>query len=227
MLTSSDFVRQQEGRSADILAVRAALKVGKTFTLQDAKAQREARELKELEDRKRMPPPPAIPRPRESKAGNLPRERPAVGQSQKDGSDGFGSQFQQMKKTVHRAEGESRKAYKKRVHASMRSVKKGGKPIAQTYGPAAFKRDADAAGIVKDEASAATAKAEPAAKAKAGRTTDTRRVMLRMEPARGPGGFAAKVALKSREKAEEQRRARLWDSLDDGVPEREAEVYPW
>ena len=72
-----------------------------------------------------------------------------------------------------------------------------------------------------------TAKAKPAAKAKAGRTTDTRRVMLRMEPARGPGGFAAKVALKSREKAEEQRRARLWDSLDDGVPEREPEVYPW
>ena len=121
-------------------------------------------------------------------------------------------------------------------------MKKGGKPIAKTHGPAAagskplpqppkrdasVRRDGDAVGTVKEEASAGAAKTEPAAKAKSGRTTDTRRVMLRLSPARGPGGFAAKVALKSREKAEEQRRARLWDSLDDGVPEREAEVYPW
>ena len=225
-----DLVRQQEGRSADILAVRAALKEGKTLTLVDAKAQREARELRDQEDRRRMPPPPAIPRPRDSKAGNLPRERPAIGQSQDGGSEGFGSQFQEMKKSVARFEGESRKDYKKRVHASMRSVKKGGKPLTSSPAQAAVapkprpqpkKRDAPESAGVKEE------HASPAAKAKSGRKTDTRRVELRLEPARGPGGFAKKVALKSREKAEEQRRARLWASLDDGVPEMESDAYPW
>ena len=230
------------GRSADILAVRAALKEGKTLTLMEAKAQREARELKELVDAKRMPPPSVVPRPRDSKAGNLPRERPAIGRSQKGGSDGFGSQFQEMKKAVPRVEGESRKAYKKRVHASIRSAKKGGKPISATVAmpkrqPQPPKRPSPASEVAdagvsakrepQGEPSSSVAKSSSAAKAKSGRTPDARRVMLRLSPARGPGGFAAKVALKSREKAEEQRRARLWGALDDEVPEREAEVYPW
>ena len=128
-LVGRDLIRQQEGRSADILAVRAALKEGKTLTLTDAKAQREARELREQEDRRRMPPPPVIPRPRDSKAGNLPRERPAIGQSQAASSENFGTQFQDMKKQLVQGDGESRKDFKKRIHASLRAVKKGGEPI--------------------------------------------------------------------------------------------------
>ena len=67
--------------------------------------------------------------PRESKAGNLPRERPAIGSSQAESSENFGSQFQAMKNQLIQGDGESRKDFKKRIHASIRAVKKGGQPI--------------------------------------------------------------------------------------------------
>ena len=211
--TLEEILAEKEPRASGNLAVRDVKKEGKDLAGHTS-------------------PPDSGPHPRESKAGNLPRERPAIGQSQDGGSEGFGSQFQEMKKSVTRLEGESRKAYKKRVHASMRSVKKGGKPLTSSPARAAVapkprpqpkKRDVPETAGVEEEHTT------PAAKAKSGRKTDTRRVMLRMEPARGPGGFAKKVALKSREKAEAQRRARLWASLDedDGVPEMEPDAYPW
>ena len=74
-------------------------------------------------------PPDSGPHPRESKAGNLPRERPAIGQSQAASSENFGTQFQEMKKQLVQGDGESRKDFKKRIHASLRAVKKGGEPI--------------------------------------------------------------------------------------------------
>ena len=74
-------------------------------------------------------PPSSGPHPRESKAGNLPRERPAIGQSQAASSENFGTQFQDMKKQLVQGDGESRKDFKKRIHASLRAVKKGGEPI--------------------------------------------------------------------------------------------------
>ena len=74
-------------------------------------------------------PPSSGPHPRESKAGNLPRERPAIGQSQAASSENFGAQFHEMKKQLVQGDGESRKDFKKRIHASLRAVKKGGQPI--------------------------------------------------------------------------------------------------
>ena len=130
------YANEQAGRSADILAVRAALAAGKTLTLQQAR--------KEREDREKMPPPSVppkqespTPRPvmvgarkvsfskvetvgdakeqvfRPSKFGSPDPGRPEIGEE-----GNFGGQFQDMKKKVTRMEGESRKAYKARVHAS-------------------------------------------------------------------------------------------------------------
>ena len=124
------YANEQAGRSADILAVRAALAVGKTLTLQQAR--------KDREDREKMPPPSVPPKrviPADapppagrrvafkpdaaddggeevfvpSKFGNRDPARPEIGE---DGN--FGDQFQDMKQKVPRMEGESRKAYKKR-----------------------------------------------------------------------------------------------------------------
>ena len=54
------YANEQAGRSADILAVRAALAVGKTLTLQQAR--------KDREDREKMPPPLSVPPKRETPA---------------------------------------------------------------------------------------------------------------------------------------------------------------
>ena len=241
------------GRSADILAVRAAMKEGKVLTLADARAQR-------IRDAARMPPPAPILGPRVSKAGNLPRERPAIGSPQVMSSETFGSQFQSMKKQVPQLDGESRKDYKKRIHQSIRAVKKGGKPVVTPVpktsvppkaAPKAAKSPYTPPPPVKRPAAASDAEGPSREElreigkvdvpkggvlkagfvkeaAQAARKPDSRRVMLRMSPARGPPGFAAKVALKSREKADEQRRARLWEAAEDrGIPARDPEVYPW
>ena len=83
------------------------------------------------------PPPDSEPHPRESKAGNLPPERPAIGSSQAESSENFGSQFQAMKSQLIQGDGESRKDFKKRIHASIRAVKKGGQPITTEEQPRA------------------------------------------------------------------------------------------
>jgi len=235
------------GRSADILAVRAALKDGKVLKLADARAQR-------LRDEALMPPPAPVLGPRGSKAGNLPRERPAIGSPPVDSSETFGTQFQAMKKQLPQQQGESRKDYKKRIHKSLRAVKKGGKPVLSKekakaapnpYTPPHPKKKTAAASVEpgeegptreelreggpRDVPKGGVAKAGFLEKAAhAARKPDARRVMLQLSPARGPHGFAAKVALKSREKAEEQRRARLWEATEDrDYPPRDPEVYPW
>ena len=95
---AADHRDEMLGRSADVLAVRAALKEGKVLTLADARAQR-------IRDAARMPPPAPVLRPRVSKAGNLPRERPAIGSPQVVGSESFGSQFQLMKSQVPQQDG--------------------------------------------------------------------------------------------------------------------------
>ena len=140
------YANEQSGRSADILAVRAALADGKTLTLQQAR--------KDREDREKMPPPPSVPPKRviptdappaadrrvtfklggaddsgeevfvPSKFGNRDPARPEIGEE-----GNFGGQFQDMKQKVPRLEGESRKAYKTRVHASIRALNKGEKPV--------------------------------------------------------------------------------------------------
>ena len=75
------------------------------------------------------------PHPRESKAGNLPVERPAIGSSQAESSENFGTQFRAMKSQLIQGDGESRKDFKKRIQASIRAVKKGGEPISTEEQP--------------------------------------------------------------------------------------------
>jgi len=108
--TLEEILAEKEPRASGNLAVRDVKKEGKDLAGHTS-------------------PPDSGPHPRESKAGNLPRERPAIGQSQAASSENFGTQFQDMKKQLVQGDGESRKDFKKRVHASLRAVKKGGEPI--------------------------------------------------------------------------------------------------
>ena len=138
-----------------------------------------------------------------SKFGNPSPARPEIG-----GEENFGGKFQDMKKQVARMPGESRKDYKKRVHASIRSVNKGGKPILDVeQQPKKPAPKAQSKGILKSRAAAEST----AAKA------STKKTAVK-------GSFRAKVALKSREKKEREQMDRLWDSVES---RREPEEYPW
>ena len=116
--TREEILAAEESRTAGDLAVLDAKKEGKDLAGHTS-------------------PPDSGPHPRESKAGNLPRERPAIGQSQGASSENFGNQFQEMKKQLVQGDGESRKDFKKRIHASIRAVKKGGQPITTEEQPRA------------------------------------------------------------------------------------------
>ena len=110
-------------------------------------------------------------------------------------------------------DGESRKAYKSRVHASIRSVNKGGKPILSAEKAAT--NSPQQKGILKtrpvvklkprDDGPSASSKPPPKKQ-----TTKTI--------------FRAKIALKSREKKEREQMDRLWRAAE---PERERPQYRW
>ena len=227
------YAREQEGRSQDILTVREAAAKGKTITLQQA---RKMREDKEKMPPPEVPPQrerPAAPPDSQSAPASKKIDARRVSFSKGDGSDdekeevfrpskfgsptsgrpeigeeeNFGGKFQDMKKVVARMPGESRKFYKKRVHASIRSVNKGGKPILDVEQQPKATPKAQPRSILKSRAAAESS----AAKA------STKKTAVK-------GSFRAKVALKSREKKEREQMDRLWDSVES---RRVQEEYPW
>ena len=202
------YANEQSGRSADILAVRAALADGKTLTLQQAR--------KDREDREKMLPPPSVPPKRvipadapppagrrvtfkpdaaddggeevfvPSKFGNRDPARPEIGEE-----GNFGDQFQDMKQKVPRMEGESRKAYKTRVHASIRALNKGEKPVLDAKTRAAQVLTPKARPVVnlKPRVDALPGKAAPPPQKQTTKTS-----------------FRAKIVLESRRSKETERR---------------------
>ena len=167
-------------------------------------------EQKEKSDAEKMPPPPAIPPKSVPRQSESKPPSPAKGLEAGQADIPFGQRYKQAMKDMPKEEGESRRAYRARLMASMRALEKGKelpKPLEPKKMPKPRSRG-KGKGKGKEKLTPKPPDHPP----------PTRTVRIR-EPSCKPGRFAKKMVLKSRAEAEDRRKEKfrrgIWGLLDE------------